>query len=119
MSSPVYVGELFAVRVAGETADRDVQWVALGVMPKKGLVTAEDRKELARGVIYAKPPGGRRYKMTRLCYRRERRQGKWWYHDTPNAYCRLVRARGSNDPPFAWLDSRDSLACGPEAFICE
>lgn len=116
---PIYVGELFAVRVSGEDRDRDVRWVALGVMPQGGLVTAEDQKELKKGIIYAKPPSGRRYKMTRLYYRRKRQQGQWWYHDTPNAHCRLVGEAGSKKPPFAWLDSRDSLACGPEAFICD
>lgn len=119
MSRPIYVGELYAVRVAGERADRDVQWVALGVLPKGGLVTAEDKKELEKGVIYARPSAGRRYKMTRLLYQRKRQQGEYWYHDTPGGYCRLVTERGSGKPPFAWLDSRDSLACGPEAFICD
>ena len=114
-----YVGELWAVTVADGDGDRfvEVSPVVLGVGGGLGLVTAEDRAELEAGTIYREPRAGQRVELVTVWYHRPRPSGRWWYHETPRAFC-VFDGEGPDGLPFVWLDSRGSVACGVDDFIC-
>lgn len=115
-----FVGDLWAVTVArpgGGERFVEVSPSVLGVGRGVGLVTADSRGELARGIVHREPKREPALVLVKVWYYRDRRQGEWWYHDTPQGFCAFDGESGDG-LPFVWLDSRASVACGVEDFIC-
>lgn len=113
----IYIGRLTGVRLEGDDKPRPVEPVALGVAEGYGLVTAETELEIAQGLIFAEPRRSKARPLGAVYYMRERARGSYWFHAVRRAFCKLY-SEGPTGLPFAWLDSRASVACGREDFIC-
>ena len=116
-----YVGELWGVTVEGPRGGSrfiEVSPAVLGVSRGLGMVTADSKADLARGIVHRDPGGSERPEvMTLVWYYRKRRSGAWWFHDTPRALARFD-GLGPRGLPFVFIDSRGSVPCGSEDFIC-
>lgn len=116
MTRVTYIGQLVAVRLDdGKTVEVEVR--PIGVTEHDGLVIAQNRRELARGIIYARPKGPT-IKLAAFFYRRRRDAGSdLWEHEAPGAFVVLVRGKGKKRP-FCYIESKGARRCGPGDFVC-
>jgi hypothetical protein len=112
----VYVGRLWAVTLGGGRFV-EVAPCSLGVIEGVGLVLGHNRRELARGVVFARPRGRRAQVLETLWYRRRRPSGDLWFHHLPEATA-VLDGDDRNGRPFVWIRSVGSIACGAEDFVC-
>jgi hypothetical protein len=114
-----YIGELWAVTVEEDGREKfmEVSPAVLGAARGLGLVTTDSRRELQKGQVHSRPRSGRPKILRTVWYYRPRRSGQWWRHETPRALI-WFDGVGPGDLPYAYLDSRGSVPCGVEDFIC-
>lgn len=113
---PSYVGTLVGV-VDADGREIAVQPRVLGVHPDYGLLTAETRSDLLKGLADAKPKKGETLDISSLLYDRERRgyPGRHWIHETPGGKATLDKS----NPPLAYLDAPDETRCDMAGdFLC-
>ena len=115
MTGPVYVGRLWAVTLGGGEFVEVVP-ATLGVIDGVGLVLAHNQRELARGLVFARPQGRARVLET-LWYRRSRPSGDLWFHHLPEATV-VLDGEDRTGRPYLWIRSAGSIACGREDFVC-
>ena len=112
-----YVGDLVSVDVSRGTVE--VEPTPLGVCEGIGLVTAETRCELARGIIYERPRG-RKVQLRSFTYFRDRDPGPdYWTHESPGAFVVLSHDWGGDGLPVPWVESTGARRCNrPGDFVC-
>ena len=115
MTAPVYVGRLWAITLAGGDF-LEVSPATLGVIDGIGLVLAHNQRELARGIVFARPKG-RAQVLETVWYKRRRPGGGLWYHHLPAASV-VLDGEDPSGRPYPWIRSTGSVACGREAFVC-